>query len=198
LMVIGRFGQPSYPIRPRGYLPFCCLRDAASLILPFPPRTLIAARGNGVGLCGDATRQGIPGPGRVNGPHGPGRYAAGTVSSLPPFICPAMPFLALSSGAKREGPPSSIHTASGRFLGKAENGSDGMAGLRIVQCVALSIEPWGCGRCPRVTQTFCLGCTARQSGHRIGYLGDFTECGCRGPSKLKKAFLTDAELAIVQ
>ncbi len=147
-----------------------------------------------LGHAGEQPNEGYPGQGGRMTPRGPGTERSWAFfDHAHSFFCPAMPFLALSSGAKREGPPFSIHTASGRFLGKAENGSDGMAGLRIVQRVALSIEPWGCGRSPRVTQTFCLGCTARQSGHRIGYIGDFTECGCRGPSKLKKAFLADAE-----
>jgi hypothetical protein len=65
------------------------LRNAATLTLPFPPLTLIVVLGNRVGLCGDATRYdhaahgARPGSWRVNGPHGPGRYAAGTVLFLP-------------------------------------------------------------------------------------------------------------------
>jgi hypothetical protein len=30
-------------------------------------------------------------------------------------------------------------------------------------------------------------------GHRIGFIGDFTERCCLGPSKLQKAFLADAQ-----
>jgi hypothetical protein len=29
--------------------------------------------------------------------------------------------------------------------------------------------------------------------HRIGCIGDFAACGCRGPSKLRRAFLADAQ-----
>ena len=32
-----------------------------------------------------------------------------------------------------------------------------------------------------------------RDAHRIGFLGDCTDADCHGPSKLKKAFLADAQ-----
>ena len=77
--------QPSYQAARR--LSFLTPRGSYCLLIVLSPlATLISAQGNGVGLCGDATRQGIPGSGRVNGPHGPGGLVAGIVV-LPLKFC---------------------------------------------------------------------------------------------------------------
>jgi hypothetical protein len=70
-------------------------------------------------------------------------------------------------------------------------GSQAAGGLSIG--VASSGEAWGWESTVSGSSDLLPGMSCPAGSHRIGFIGDFTERCCLGPSKLKKAFLADAQ-----